>query len=556
MGKRTKTAKKERARVKSKLPTVWAWMVLAIILLFVAAIRVRLLSIPLERDEGEYAYAGQLILQGIPPYRMAYNMKLPGTYYAYALVMAIFGQSVAGIHLGLLLLNLGAIVLLFLIGRRLFDSSVGLFAAAAYGLMTTGQSTLGTQAHATHFVILPALGGILSAIKAAESRRLNGVLWSGVLLGIAFTMKQQAAFLVLFALLYLVWVDLRQRPIRPASITARATLFAGSAALPFLGVCIVMYAAGVFDRFWFWAIQYARQYVSVIPLKLGAKIFFQSIKAMIIPNYMLWILAALGLALVWIDAKSRRHGVFATGFFIFGFLTICPGFYFRPHYYVTWMPALALLIGVAVSAGRNLLQSSPSFQSLAHAPAVVFLIALLVALNAQAEFLFSAPVSTASRMMYGDSPWSETQEIAKYIRERTTPADTIAVVGSEPQIYFYSDRKSATGYIYTYPLMEPQQFARQMQIEMKNEIESMQPKYVVFVAMSQSWARRPASDATIIDWATAYCKSHYNLAGFVQTRLGERRTYSDYHTDYVWGDEVNSRKPDPRHECLYVFVRK
>ena len=44
----------------------------------VVFIRIRFLAIPLERDEGEYAYAGQLMLQGIPPYRLAYNMKFPG----------------------------------------------------------------------------------------------------------------------------------------------------------------------------------------------------------------------------------------------------------------------------------------------------------------------------------------------------------------------------------------------------------------------------------------------------------------------------------------------
>jgi hypothetical protein len=38
----------------------------------------------LERDEGEYAYAGQLMLQGIPPYQLAYTMKLPGPFAAYA----------------------------------------------------------------------------------------------------------------------------------------------------------------------------------------------------------------------------------------------------------------------------------------------------------------------------------------------------------------------------------------------------------------------------------------------------------------------------------------
>ncbi len=69
-------------------------MVLLVVLL-AAFIRYRLLDMPLERDEGEYAYAGQLILQGIPPYELAYNMKLPGTYYAYALGMAVFGQTTA-----------------------------------------------------------------------------------------------------------------------------------------------------------------------------------------------------------------------------------------------------------------------------------------------------------------------------------------------------------------------------------------------------------------------------------------------------------------------------
>jgi hypothetical protein len=73
--------------------------------------QIRLLGIPLERDEGEYAYAGQLILQGIPPCNLAYNMKFPGTYAAYAAIMSIFGQTITGIHLGLLLINAATVVL-------------------------------------------------------------------------------------------------------------------------------------------------------------------------------------------------------------------------------------------------------------------------------------------------------------------------------------------------------------------------------------------------------------------------------------------------------------
>src|SRR6202140_939096 len=91
----------------------WYFVVLLAVILFFGAIRWRLLDMPLERDEGEYAYAGQLILQGIPPYRLAYNMKFPGTYYAYSVILALFGQTQWGIHVGLLFINAATVLLVF-----------------------------------------------------------------------------------------------------------------------------------------------------------------------------------------------------------------------------------------------------------------------------------------------------------------------------------------------------------------------------------------------------------------------------------------------------------
>src|SRR5215510_13250286 len=141
-----------------------------IVLTVVTAIRIRLLGIPLERDEGEYAYAGQLILQGIPPYKLAYNMKFPGTYVAYAVIMAMFGQTIVGIHIGLLLVNAATIALVFLIGRRLINSTAGIAAAAAYAVLSVSPSVLGLAAHATNFVMLPVLAGTLLLLKGQGVR--------------------------------------------------------------------------------------------------------------------------------------------------------------------------------------------------------------------------------------------------------------------------------------------------------------------------------------------------------------------------------------------------
>src|SRR5262245_45076025 len=137
------------------------WILLAVVVAVVVFLRIHLLAIPLERDEGEYAYAGQLMLQGIPPYELVYNMKFLGVYAAYALIMWIFGQTTIAIHLGLLIVNIASIVIIFLIARRLIGLTAGITAAASYAILSASASVLGLAAHATHFVMLPTLLGTL-----------------------------------------------------------------------------------------------------------------------------------------------------------------------------------------------------------------------------------------------------------------------------------------------------------------------------------------------------------------------------------------------------------
>jgi hypothetical protein len=97
------------------------------------------------------------------------------------------------------------------------------------------------------------------------------------------------------------------------------------------------------------------------------------------------------------------------------------------------------------------------------------------------------------------------------LREHSSPDAKIAVLGSEPEIYFYAQRHSATGYIYAYGLMEAQPYARQMQDEMIREIETAQPEYVVYVTSPLSWLRERESDPHIFTWARRYLDGGYQL---------------------------------------------
>jgi hypothetical protein len=530
--------------MRADLSKYWPWIAVAIVIAFVAAVRIRLLQIPLERDEGEFAYMGQLMLQGIPPYLLAYNMKFPGIYAAYALMMAIFGQTIAAIHLGLMIVNAIAIILLFLLTRRLFDDVAGVVAAASYALLSLSPSVLGTSAHATQFIVPLVLGGTLLLIHGLDSNKYSTQFVSGLLYGLAFVMKQHAVLFIFFGLIYLVWSITTKHPFDLKKLVKGISSFILASAIPFVLSCAVLYAVGVFSRFWFWTFTYAGQYVSEVPLSIGIRNFVISAPRAISP--WVWATAGLGLtAIVWND-KARANGIFLIGFSLFSFLSVCPGFFFRNHYFVTLLPAVALLAGVAASAMRQFLSDKKM-------PLVVQILPLLIVAGAVVgpmsiftRFFFTAAPAEACRMMYGENPFPESIEIGEYIKNHSTEDDKIAVIGSEPQIYFYADRKSATGYIYVYGLMEPQDFASRMQREMIHEVEKARPKFVVFVNVPYSWLVRWNSDMTLLRWAQRYLDLDYHIVGLADINPnGISRVY--------WNDE--SIKNGPRSQ-FNVFVLK
>jgi hypothetical protein len=502
-----------------------AWVLVLLILFATAIVRIRLLDLPLERDEGEYAFVGQLLLHGIPPYQEAFNMKFPGVYGAYAVIMAIFGQTVSGIHLGLLFLNAGTIVLVFLLGRRLFGNASGVASAAAYALLSLGFGVLGMQAHATHFVVAAALGATLLLLQAIDTGNAAKLFWSGVLYGVAILMKQPGACFALFGCLYLVWSN------RPPRLRKFA-LFFGGLAVPLALTALALWRAGVFDKFWFWTIKYARQYSAETSLAEGLEYFKFIIPYVAGANVLLWILAGAGLVMLW--RRDRVQAIFISAFLLFSFAAVSAGLWFRGHYFILMLPAIALLAGSVVSSTRRMTWW-------------LFGAVLVFSLARQGDLPLNASPIEASRAIDGFSPFPEAIEIANYIRTHSEPAARIAVLGSEPEIYFYADRRSATGFIYTYGLMEAQPFAVTMQNEMIQQIESARPEYVVFISIQPSWGNRPDSPHQISDWWTIYSAREYLLAGVIDMIAPDR---SEYH----WSDAATYR-PQPK-QFILVYKRK
>jgi 4-amino-4-deoxy-L-arabinose transferase-like glycosyltransferase len=521
----------------SALPAL-AIVLLAVI--FFGLIRYRLRDMPLERDEGEYAYSGQLLLQGIPPYKLAYNMKLPGIYVAYAGMLAAFGETPAGIHLGLLLVNAAAVFLLYFLTSALFGRLAAVVAACTYALLSTSSSVMGFEAHATNFVVPPALLGMLLLLAASRSGRWWVFFLSGLCSGLAILMKQHGMFFAAFCFFYLIWSswsekDWKQR-VAPQTILRRAATFASGVILPYAITCWLLYRAGVFRQFWFWTVSYAGEY-SKTGLHRAVRAFLENFSTVVGPAVLVWILAAAGMrALLWSPSTSR-HKAFVAGLFLFSFLALCPGAYFRPHYFVLLLPVIAILAGVAVSSATERLSESPN-PRVVFLPVLVFLVSFGYAILEQRQPYFSMNALEVFQATYGVNAFVPAMQVANYIEKNSPEGARIAVLGSEPEIYFYAHRHSATGYLYMYSLIGRQKYTTRMREEMMRELEANRPDYLVYVDVWDSWGDREGvpQAAAFLARLQQYRNENYEpvgVADILEQPQGEQ-------TRYVWGEAAKT----------------
>jgi len=521
-----------------------AYAALGAILLLFGLIRLRLLAFPLERDEGEYAYAGQLMLKSLPIYHYCHTMKLPGTAAVYALIMAALGQTPSAIHMGLLLINGATTVIVFFLAMHLLGPLAAVVAAASFAVLSIEPALLGQAAHATQFVLLPALAGILLLLHSLSSHRLLALWTSGLLLGVAVLMKQPAIFFVLFAFCILLRHLLAEAKGLPR-IAALAAIFLLAVALPLIFTCVFLLFAGDFPPFWFWTVRYAGAYGTRISFREGLELFWLNSASLIMFASFIWLFAAAGITACIVDDSLRRRRIFLLGFLVFSFAAVCPGLYFRQHYYILLLPAASLLCGVAVSSLTRYLMGLPEGRVWKRLPAVLFAAAMLICLVEQREFFFQDDLFTLCRMLYRENPFIEAQTIAAYIKEHSREDDKIAILGSEPELLFYAHRLSATGYIYMYPLMELQPYAPAMQQEAIAEITASHPKFIVFVRLNISWLVLPSSDKNILTWSQRYVHDHYNRIGVIDI-FAER-------AEYHW-NEPNYLPQSPYN--VLVFERK
>ena len=522
-------------------------MILFLIIMFM--IRLNFKEMSFERDEGTYSYMGKLLTEGKKPYSYFYEMKPPALYYMYGLIVAIFGTTVAGLHVGFFVVNFITCLFLFLWVRRMFNPAAGAIAAVAYSIISTAPHASGLTIQSEHLLCLFMVPGLWLLWEAFSQNKTWQWLTSGALLSWALLIKQNTLFFIAFAGLAIIlhhFLVKKEKGI--ASLWRPVLLFGAGVIVPVLLVLGILVANGSFKDFIFFIYEYPKtQCLSSIEFSRGMG-YMQNRYEAIKTNYeIIWYLGFAGLVLVWVFSKNMFLKISLTLLLIFSFLSVAPGLRFYGHYWIHFLPAVAVLFATAIYIITEKLKEKGVLKNPQFIAILVLCVVFFINLNTNKSYYFITDPETVVRGVYGTNPFVESRKVADYLNNKMQKNDQLVVFGSEPQIYMYTGKDAITRHFYTGNLVQLHPIVKEWSAEFKQDFMKAQPKYVVWVQHPYSWSLPKGASTEFIDWGWDTIKKGYHPIGYADI-------ISHNQTEYVWDNEALNYRPKGN-EYLMVLER-
>lgn len=478
----------------------------AIVVLVYVFLRWNTIDIPLNRDEGGFAYLGELIWRGATLYVDGVDLKPPGIFFLYAGLKALgIPFSAKGVHWALFAYNFGTLVILVLLARLLFGGTAAFWTGLAYAVVSSSRQVEGFNASTEMFLLLPLVGSLLLAVMSVRGRdrgRSHLAYFSGFLTACAFWIKQPSLFISAFTVAFVVYECSSATTVAkrssPGSVGSASVLgWFGLGIVSLTGMVIAYFIfVGAWEEFLFWSVLHPLEYST----QHSGEIYFQSFLAKVLwlfrENPTIWLTASV--ACLWALWRNRDEGISITGFLAASVLAAANSARMYNHYFAVACPAAALAVGwgldrlVASAESRNLLRRTALVAS--------FVLVAVVPVGLDSDYYVRNSPAANCRKIFGSNPFAESQLVAQYLRDRTGTDDHILILGSEPQILVLADRLSATRHIYMYPVVGPYEKASELQSEVVTDVQRTLPKYAVFVDLRTSWLPNSLHSGDFLRW--------------------------------------------------------
>jgi hypothetical protein len=428
-----------RPVLASRLPRSFtnrpALLALAGTAVLAAATRVPYVGVGVGPDEGGYAYVARQWARGLTLYRDVWIDRPQGLLSIYRAIYELSGHLWA-FRLGALLLGVGVTLVVGAIGWMLRGPWTGVAAALIYAVVGVGPHIEGFTLNGELAAALPSAGAVACAIAWWKSGRRRWLIAAGVLGGTAILMKQGGfdGLVAAGALAFAASGPLIER--------ARAMgLVAAGAAVP-IGAALIHALTVGFGKYW----------TDVVAFRAGHELHDSTLVGRFggfkgtFPKAEtdLWALAVVALIGLVVVVRRRTERVVVLTWFLAAFVAFNLGGLYWSHYYVQLLPPLVVLAAIGATAFRWRIVAI-GLTCLALAPVGQILIHVVSTTGEahDATITFSGSFEVDER-------------IAAWVKQNTTPADTIYALDSRATLYYLANRVTRYPYIWHHsPLLTP-----------------------------------------------------------------------------------------------------
>lgn len=474
------------------------------LVLIVSAVRAPLLSIPFERDEGEYGYIAWRLGHDELPYRDWVDQKPPGVFYVYRFALDLPLEPVRAIHFVGLLFAAASTCALFFLGLRFMDRFWAWLAATLFALLSADPMVQGTAANTELFMVCPLIFSQIAFLAATvRSRRcVPFMVLAGALTGAAFMFKQVAIVNWLFMVaLYPAFASREKRWLRAVSFAA----WSATGLLAVTGLVVLYFwqqggLVELVDN----VVTHNLQYIGTIRASTRLEYCWGTLTMLTRTQAIVWGFALVGLAGL-LGSGRGKWCFFVAGWLVTSAIGVSASGYFFPHYFQQLLPPLAL----AAAAGAEWIAALEVWKIVPariRCAALSLMLAVLPAITLL-PFWFTYSPADAVRRIYPGNFFAEMPEFAQRLKSVTPPEAPVFIFGAEPELLFYARRPSATRYIFLFPLYGPYKSARERQMETAKEIERAQPLAAVYLPNALFFVS--GTDQFFTQWSLSYLQDNF-----------------------------------------------
>jgi hypothetical protein len=466
--------------------------------------RLRFMEVPLDRDEGSYLYLGKCFIEGYKPYIDFYEIKPPGIFLIYGLFHLLFGHSIFLLHIGILLTQLITAWLIYKIAISLYGQDAqGYTAASVYLIMNMFPQFIPFGILSEHFFVLFILLAIYILLKISENNIVKNFFISGLCFGFAAMIRQHAIFMVLpmFALIYYMTQKSNKHLIKNLS-----SFVLGSISIIILLISYVVVRGGI-EEMVYWVFTYNKEsYVSSVPWDRGKQYFFRFLNLVFFQkHYPILIIFGLGFIFLVrniVVNNLRFENLLVLFFFIGSFATVFPGNRFYGHYWLMMFPFFALVSSVFIYS----ISSKTWYR---YGVIVATFILFLNQLYLNKNTYFKDKADRIYQIMYDVNPNFALEKVTGFLKRSLKESEKIFVFGSEPQLYYETDKMLSIPHAYIGFIHSPNPRALKGQQETIAYLNGVKPEYIIHIQNSISVGMKEKSPQNLYNWIFGFEANNY-----------------------------------------------